>query len=496
MPFTLHPNAAIGVVAIAPTPPTSGATLTLQPGQGAKFGAPNVRVAIAPPNVDPIALAAAVEFALMTDCTGDVLTLTRATEGPNGARAIQVGDLVYATPTGAVFTDLESVMARLDVPNVFTQPNVFTAPTTGDPAKTYKAFWLALDGHPGRFEFQLYDSGLFVYWYPDFAGDPGNAIECFDIYPDKPGIYAPALLGYGVALNTQNFAALGMSPNQSYSPGALIIIRDSPTQTPGAVISTGGGSYLVLAFLNAASQWVVIGPGDPAAATLPTAALGQALISQGAGVPPIFSSQLALNGPTPQVTLNNPASSGRLYKMGINDPAGTLVLSRSDVAGTLAVTFAATFVELSPSGSSGDFVIASNGGTLVFTPAVGGGARQVQFGRRMADSTPACGAAVEFWPATGQTSPAAAVMAPGGAAYRWGVMADGRAFFGDVTAGIANVPTLQLAEIAFASLPASARGSLANVSDSTVNTPGATVAGGGTFHVLARYNGTAWIVVA
>jgi hypothetical protein len=52
-------------------------------------------------------------------------------------------------------------------------------------------------------------------------------------------------------------------------------------------------------------------------------------------------------------------------------------------------------------------------------------------------------------------------------------------------------------EVAFASLPAGAGvGTLANISDCTVNTLGATAAGGGTNHVLVRYNGTIWKVAA
>jgi hypothetical protein len=39
-------------------------------------------------------------------------------------------------------------------------------------------------------------------------------------------------------------------------------------------------------------------------------------------------------------------------------------------------------------------------------------------------------------------------------------------------------------------------GYLVQISDSTVNTPGAVIAGGGTFTVLARWNGTNWIVVS
>jgi hypothetical protein len=56
--------------------------------------------------------------------------------------------------------------------------------------------------------------------------------------------------------------------------------------------------------------------------------------------------------------------------------------------------------------------------------------------------------------------------------------------------------TVQLAEVPVATLPAgSPVGTLANVSDSTTATIGGTIAGGGTNHVLARYNGTAWKVI-
>jgi hypothetical protein len=55
--------------------------------------------------------------------------------------------------------------------------------------------------------------------------------------------------------------------------------------------------------------------------------------------------------------------------------------------------------------------------------------------------------------------------------------------------------SLQLGELPFASLPAATVGALANVSDSTTATIGGTVAGGGTNHILARYNGTAWKVI-
>jgi hypothetical protein len=56
---------------------------------------------------------------------------------------------------------------------------------------------------------------------------------------------------------------------------------------------------------------------------------------------------------------------------------------------------------------------------------------------------------------------------------------------------------ISLAELPFANLPAGPPvGTLANISDSTIATIGGTIAGGGTNHVLGRYNGTVWKVVA
>lgn len=50
-------------------------------------------------------------------------------------------------------------------------------------------------------------------------------------------------------------------------------------------------------------------------------------------------------------------------------------------------------------------------------------------------------------------------------------------------------------EVTVSALPGSpVAGDVANVSNSTTNTWGATVAGGGSFHVAVRWNGTVWTV--
>jgi hypothetical protein len=60
---------------------------------------------------------------------------------------------------------------------------------------------------------------------------------------------------------------------------------------------------------------------------------------------------------------------------------------------------------------------------------------------------------------------------------------------------LANVINVRVGT--FSSLPASpTEGMLAGVSDSATNTWGATITGGGSFHVLAYYDGAQWTVAA
>jgi hypothetical protein len=61
---------------------------------------------------------------------------------------------------------------------------------------------------------------------------------------------------------------------------------------------------------------------------------------------------------------------------------------------------------------------------------------------------------------------------------------------------IANSTGYALTPVTFANLPASpTRGMLAVITNSTVNTWGSTVAGGGANVVLCWYNGTNWTVI-
>lgn len=133
-------------------------------------------------------------------------------------------------------------------------------------------------------------------------------------------------------------------------------------------------------------------------------------------------------------------NTGRKYVMSIDDPSGATVFSRSDVTGNLTIAFgtaAATFSSTTATQLS--FQI--NGGQLNFVSANGGGAGKITFGRRVSDNNVAVGAAVEFWPTSTQTTPAAAVTAPGGASYRLKLMPDGSIEFTNSGSMVFNTTT-------------------------------------------------------
>jgi len=105
MAFDAHKNLAITTVLTAPTPATSGTTLTVAAGEGARFPAAPFNATVWPVNTIPTPVNA--EVVRVTARTGDTLTITRAQEGTT-ARSIIAGDLIAETITAKVLTDIES----------------------------------------------------------------------------------------------------------------------------------------------------------------------------------------------------------------------------------------------------------------------------------------------------------------------------------------------------------------------------------------------------
>lgn len=92
-------NFAYSTVATAPSPPSSGLTLAVQTGDGAKFPATPFQAAIWPAGSQPSTSNA--EIATCTGVAADTLTLIRGTEG-SPARTVGAGDQVAAILTAAM----------------------------------------------------------------------------------------------------------------------------------------------------------------------------------------------------------------------------------------------------------------------------------------------------------------------------------------------------------------------------------------------------------
>lgn len=106
MPVDAFKNLAVSAIQIPPAPPTSGTTLTLVAGQGARFPAPPFNVTIWPASAMPDPTNA--EIARVTAIAGDVLTVVRAQEGTS-ARTIVTGDFVAEAITKKTLDDIQAL---------------------------------------------------------------------------------------------------------------------------------------------------------------------------------------------------------------------------------------------------------------------------------------------------------------------------------------------------------------------------------------------------
>lgn len=105
--FDAHANMAYSLVVVAPSPASSGTSLTLSSGAGAIFPTAPFNCTVWPANTGPLLTNA--EIVRVTDVTGDVLTIERAQEG-TAARTILVGDQFANTITVKALTDIEEAI--------------------------------------------------------------------------------------------------------------------------------------------------------------------------------------------------------------------------------------------------------------------------------------------------------------------------------------------------------------------------------------------------
>lgn len=101
----LHANFAYSTVATAPSPATSGTSLTVASGDGSKFPTVPFNATVWPASSQPTA--ANAEIVRVTARSTDTLTIARTQEGTS-ARTIVVGDQIAATITAKTLSDIES----------------------------------------------------------------------------------------------------------------------------------------------------------------------------------------------------------------------------------------------------------------------------------------------------------------------------------------------------------------------------------------------------
>jgi len=99
-----HKNFAYSTVLVAPSPATSGTSLTVFTGQGALFPAAPFNAIVWPTGTNP--LASNAEIVRVTAIAGDVFTITRTQESTT-ARAIIIGDNIAAAITAKTLEDVE-----------------------------------------------------------------------------------------------------------------------------------------------------------------------------------------------------------------------------------------------------------------------------------------------------------------------------------------------------------------------------------------------------
>lgn len=98
-----HKNFAVTDVTVAPSPATSGTSLTVT--DASVFPAVPFNATICPTGSIPTP--ANAEIVRVTNIAGNVLTITRTQESTS-ARTVIVGDLIACTATAKVFTDIET----------------------------------------------------------------------------------------------------------------------------------------------------------------------------------------------------------------------------------------------------------------------------------------------------------------------------------------------------------------------------------------------------
>lgn len=203
--FDAKNNFAITTVATAPSPATSGTSLIVNSGDGAKFPTAPFNAVVWPANTQPSTSNA--EVVRVTAISTDTLTITRTQEGTS-ARTIGIGDQIAQNITKKYLTDIESAFQTASAsiaPVGSVQMWLTSSAPTG---------WVILDGT--NLSRSTY-SELFGVWGTTFGSGDGSTT--FGIPDMRQSI--PIGLSSTTGINT--LAAKTGSWNHSHGPGTLTV---------------------------------------------------------------------------------------------------------------------------------------------------------------------------------------------------------------------------------------------------------------------------------
>lgn len=230
MAFDAHKNLAIATVATPPNPSTSGTTLSVASGAGARFPAPPFNATLWPAAAAPTPDNA--EVVRVTAVAGDGLTITRIQEG-SLARAVVAGDLIAATITAKTLTDIE---AGQNFPTI-TTGSIVTGTVTESGRPAAMGYWVSNPsylpaGWTGSYRYAFVGKTLTLAIYAQATLAAGTAPPVSMTIPGASilevtymcGVYQAGVWALGQAYIPQGSTALQFYPGAgNFTGGATII---------------------------------------------------------------------------------------------------------------------------------------------------------------------------------------------------------------------------------------------------------------------------------